>query len=333
MQLPASISVTEFGIPSQQVVPGFRGDEFGELARLIPVKRAHVFERKALTMMRLWWVKGGAEPLYIVGPTGCGKTTTVEQFCARVRAPMLEIVGREDLQKADLVGSYVLTGGGTMKFVYGPAALVWKHGGVLLVNEMTAAPPGFWVANKDLLGGRPLLIEATGEVIERHPWARVVFTDNTRGLVADDTGSYQGRFRQDAAVMDETWKLHVDYMPEQEEIELLKQGMPFGDDEAANEFKHRLATALRRFAEGVRNAYLGQSAEFGALEATMSTRTLLRMRDIMLALRGAEKQGLSPVHEALDIALGNALNPTSRLAVHKLADMVFGADTAASHQS
>lgn len=327
MQFTSSVPVRAFGIESDQVVPGFTGNEFGEFARLIPAARGHKFDRKNFTFLRMWWLLGDGEPLYISGPTGCGKTTLIEQFGARVKIPVFDIVAREEMQKQDLVGSFVIRESGGMKFVYGPASLVWKHGGILLINEKTAAPPGFWVANKELLAGRPLFIEQTGEVIERHPNARVVFTDNTRGLVGDDTGGYGGRFRQDLSVMDEYWKLRMDYMPAAEEIELLKEGLPeFGDDPAvSDQIKVQFARALRQFAENVRDAYLGKSSDGNALEATMSTRTLLRFRTILLGLRGGERQGFKPVEDALDVALTNMVSEPSRIAIQKIAEMVFGA--------
>jgi cobaltochelatase CobS len=333
MNFTSQVPVSEFGIKSDKTFPAFMGDEFGELSALIPKKKDHVFDRRTLTFLRMWWVMGGDEPLYISGPTGCGKTTLIEQMAARVRVPLVDLVAREDLQKADLVGSFVLQEAGngasrgpSMKFVDGPVTRVWRHGGILLVNEMTAAPPGFWVAHKDILAGRPLYIEATGEVIQRNQNARLVFTDNTRGLVGDDTGSYQGRFRQDAAVMDEGWKMRLDYMPAESEIALLKRGMPeFCDDPAESErLKTAFATALRRFAENVRSAYLGNSADGSALETTMSTRTLLRFRDVLIALRGTEQAGFKPIEDALDIALTNVVSDTSRMAIQKLAEMVLG---------
>lgn len=330
MQFTSAVPVRSFGIESDQSIPGFSGDEFGQYERLIPTVKPHKFDRKVFTLFRAWWLLGENEPMYISGPTGCGKTTFAEQFAARVRVPLFDLVAREEMQRQDLIGSYVFQESGGMKFVYGPAALCWKSGGILLVNEKTAASPGFWVANKDILAGRPIFIEQTGEVIERSRNARLVVTDNLRGLIGDDTGSYQGRNRQDVSVMDEFWKIRMDYMPATEEVELLKEGLPeFGDDAAvSDQIKTQLARTLRQFAENVRDAYLGNCADGSALEATMSTRTLLRFRDLLIALRGGERQGFNPILDALDVALTNMVSDASRLAIHRLAEMVFGSGSA-----
>ncbi|MCK7500623.1 MAG: AAA family ATPase [Comamonadaceae bacterium] len=176
---------------------------FGEPHPLVPdVAQDYVFEKAPFQILRAWWMSGTREPLFIHGPWGCGKTSGVEQFFARLNVPVVPIMGRDPMEKADLIGMYVFGEARTMQWVDGPAALAYRHGYVPLVNEFSERNPGFWVANNEILEGKPVFIEQRQELLKPHPDTRVIVTDNTRGLVGDETGLAQGRYRQDAAVMD-----------------------------------------------------------------------------------------------------------------------------------
>jgi cobaltochelatase CobS len=327
MEHTTEISVRAFGFESDQTLPGMDLAAVTKLAEFIPQKREeHVFSKREFIIFRAWWQNDSGDPLYIMGPTGCGKTSFVRQFAARANYPLIELTGRPNLEKSDLVGSYVLKADGAMHWIDGPAVRAWRHGAILLINEFTACDPSFWVANNEMLEGESIFLEQTGELIRRHPNARIVLTDNTKGLVGDETGLYQGRFRQDPSVMDRMWKMSMDYMPEAEEIKLLKQGMPpFGDDPMTSEkLQDAFAKTLRNIAVQVRQAFMGASKDNDAIEATLSTRTLLRFRDLMITLKDGAKFGFDPVKDALDIALTSMCDETTRQVIHKIAQLELG---------
>jgi cobaltochelatase CobS len=126
--------------------------------------------------------------------------------------------------------------------------------------------------------------------------------------------------------MDRVWKMSMDYMPEAEEIKLLKQGMPpFGDDPMTSEqLQDAFAKTLRNIAVQVRQAFMGASKDNDAIEATLSTRTLLRFRDLMITLKDGAKFGFDPVRDALDIALTSMCDETTRQVIHKIAQLELG---------
>ena len=69
------------GVP--MTVPGF-----AEAHELVPeFDDGYVFEKTPFQMLRAWWMNATKEPLYIHGPWGCGKTSSVEQFFARLERP------------------------------------------------------------------------------------------------------------------------------------------------------------------------------------------------------------------------------------------------------
>src|SRR5207249_11000806 len=81
------------GVPMK--VPGF--DEAHEL---VPdIDNGYVFEKAPFQILRAWWMSATREPIYIHGPWGCGKTSSVEQFFARLNVPVVPIMGRDPMEK------------------------------------------------------------------------------------------------------------------------------------------------------------------------------------------------------------------------------------------
>ena len=303
---------------------------FGEPHPLVPdVAQDYVFEKAPFQILRAWWMSGTKEPLFIHGPWGCGKTSGVEQFFARLNVPVVPIMGRDPMEKADLIGMYVFGEARTMQWVDGPAALAYRHGYVLLVNEFSKCNPGFWVANNEILEGKPVFIEQRQELLKPHPDTRVIVTDNTRGLVGDETGLAQGRYRQDAAVMDRFWSLQMDYMSEEPETRLVQARFA----ELGEDMAQRFAKTLRRIAEDVRACFMGVSKDNEAIEATISTRTLLRIAELVLMFLDGAKQGVDPFRLAFEIGLTNKVDETSKQVIHKVVDLHIGQNFAAAPPS
>jgi cobaltochelatase CobS len=310
-----------FGFNVNATTPGYE-----QRSDMVPdLDPDYVFEKESLTTLRMWWMKGQKEPLYIFGPQGSGKTSLVEQFLARLNVPVIPIMGRDPMEKADLVGMPWLGVDGAMHFRYGPATRAYGHGEdnegcVLLVNEFTKCDPGFWVANNELLERKPIYVEQTGELIKPKAGFRLVVTDNIRGLVGDDTGMFQRRFRQDASVMDRFWAMEMKYIARDDEIALLMKGLTgIGADVAK-----RFAETLRDVAEDVRKAWMGNNSGSDAIETTLSTRTLLRIRDLFTLHAAGVKQGIDPVQKAFEIALTTKCDPVSRAVIDNIVKLRFG---------
>ncbi len=136
-----------------------------------------------------------ANPLYVFGPTGCGKTSCIKQLAARLNYPLFEVTGHGRLEFADLLG-HLAVKDGNMVFEYGPLALAMRYGTILLLNEIDLTSPEVAAGLNSVLDGSPLCIaENGGELITPHPMFRFVATANTNGG-GDDTGLYQGTQRQ-----------------------------------------------------------------------------------------------------------------------------------------
>lgn len=325
------VSLESFGFMQDGSLLGYRLEDIEpELRCLIPrLDPSYVFEKDALSIMSAWFEIGSGEPLFISGPHGSGKTSFVNQYCARVNAPVISITARARLDRTDLIGGYVIDKDKSMRFADGPLTRAWRHGCVFLVNEMSAAPPDLWLSVNELLEGSPLYIPEAGEVIHPHPRTRIVMTDNLRGLTEDYGSRYVGRFSQDPAVLDRFWKMRMDYMGEEAEVSLLEATTPELEVRGMSfeEWRKEFSVRLRRAADRVRQAYCRQTEDGGVAEATISTRVLLRFRDLLLLSYRSPAMKNEPraaLRRAMKIALTDCLEEAGALAVEKLVELEIG---------
>ena len=272
-----------------------------------------------------WWNLGEAEPLLITGPAGSGKTSAVLEFAARLSVPVVSFTARPRMDRRELVGRWVLGPNG-MTWVDGPAALAWKHGWLLLVNEFSAAPAETWVSANDLLEGLPLENDQTGEIFERHPDARIVFTDNTRGASSETEAGYFGREIQDRSVIDRLWHIRFEGLAEDEEVGVLMEEFPAELVAlAGTERALELARYLARAGQETRASSGAKSLGLKSKTIALSHRALRRAGGLMLAYVAGRAPGVSdPIEWALDRAAGNALDRPVRNALITYMKTVMG---------
>jgi len=265
------------------------------------------------------WFISPADPLYVFGPTGSGKTSLIRQVAAKLNYPVFDVTGHGRLEFNDLAG-HLSVDNGSMGFQYGPLALAMKFGGLFLLNELDLLDPATVTGLNGVLDGAPLCIpENGGEVIPPHPMFRFVATANTNGA-ADDTGLYQGTLRQNLAFMDRFWLCEIGYPVVEAEELLLERRAP------------ALPADLRRsmvaYANQVRRLFIGEgdNQQPGeTIEVTFSTRTLIRWADLTLRFQPLARLGVQPITYALDRALGYRASRSTRALLHELGQRMFPA--------
>ncbi len=261
------------------------------------------------------WLLDPQDPLYLYGPTGCGKTSAIKQLAARLNYPVFEVTGHGRLEFADMIG-HLAVREGSMHFEYGPLALAMRYGGLFLLNEIDLTSPEVAAGLNTVLDGSPLCIaENGGELIQPHPMFRFVATANSSGL-GDSTGMYQGVQQQNLAWLDRFVIVEMGYPDKKVEEKLLADRFSTIPVDVR---KHMV-----RFANEVRKLFMGDGdAGSNQLEVTFSTRSLLRWADLTMRFQALASQGIQPIAYALDRAVAFKASRESRAMLHELVQRHF----------
>lgn len=248
-------------------------------------------------------------PMLLWGYHGTGKSTLVEQFCARTNRPCLRVQHTVSTEEAHVLGQYVVKtveGEKVMVFEPGPLAVAMRFGLVYLADEYDFALPSVTSVYQPVLEGKPLLIkEAPPEwrYVKPHPNFRFFATGNTNGS-GDETGLYQGTQIMNAANYSRFgMTIQVGYKePAVETAIVAAQAGILPED----------ARKIVNFATSVREAYAK-----GEISVTVSPRELINAGQIGLAKGGNWRAGLQKAYI-------NRLSTTDRKAVDDFAQRIFG---------
>ncbi|MGI9273500.1 MAG: AAA family ATPase, partial [Endozoicomonas sp.] len=248
----------------------------------VPAQQPYVFDRDRLRKLLAFLDDPMGDALYLVGPTGCGKTSLVCQAAARLHWPcqLVPVHGRLELD--DLLGQKVLDSGST-PFLYGVLSMAVREGHILILDEMDIADPSELAGLYDLLDGAPLVLAQNGgEILPVHPKFRFVATGNSAGS-GDGTGLYQGVLRQSLAWLDRFRVISVEYPDEITELSILEQQVP--------ELPVIVREGMVKLANEIRRLFTDCSDGTGEGEAqlscTLSTRGLVRWAKLSLRFQGA----------------------------------------------
>jgi len=116
----------------------------------------------------------------IYGPTGPGKTTSVEAWAAERNLRMASISGNASMEPSQMTGKFVSDGEGSFMWIDGPVTDVVRNGGVLLLDEVNFINPKIYTNLYSLTDGRRniTLLDHHGETIEAHKDLTIFATMN-----------------------------------------------------------------------------------------------------------------------------------------------------------
>ena len=244
------------------------------------------------------------EKLLLVGPTGIGKSTLIEQIAACLNWGVVRVAASGGLTEADLLGEWTVRGGETV-FNYGFLPRAMREGAICLIDEIDGLEPSVAFSLHQMMedGGRLVLLQNGGEVIEPHPRFRLVCTANTLGH-GDDSGLYTGTRVLNAAFLDRFASvIRMKHLDQQNEVEVLMRRVPeCGED---------LARKLVGVAAAVR-----QAAENDQVFCTFSTRRLIDV--------ARKRFQLGSLVQALKVGLLSRLAPDDRSVVKEILQRHLG---------
>lgn len=284
------------------------------------VDQSYIFNRSTMKKLMIW-ITGMVSPnLYIGGPAGCGKSSVIEQFAARTKRPCFSVACHSNLDEEVLYGGFQLmleNGQQITRWVDGPLVMAAKMGGILLFDEYDYLSDSMKQSlNLVLDQGRPLMIKATGEVVQRHPEFRIAATANTFGQ-GDASGHYKGAKRANVANMDRFLFAGETYLEAKAEAKVL----------AANVGGLNLKTIgqLLELAKQIRAAFLGDAGE--QIGITLSTRGLVRTAHCCVTLAGLKPDGsvnMDALMEGLDMGFLKQASEVDRELITQITQNIFG---------
>ena len=129
-------------------------------------------------------------PSYIYGPTGNGKSTTVEQICAKQNRPIIRINLNSMTDEDQLIGTKTLTDG-NVEVIEGPVVRAMRMGYVLLLDEIDAGNANTLLCIQGILESGRLYFKLKNEMIIAADGFNIIATANTKGKGSED-GRYIG---------------------------------------------------------------------------------------------------------------------------------------------
>ena len=129
-------------------------------------------------------------PAYISGPTGNGKSTMVEQICAKHKRPLIRVNLNMMTDEEQLIGSKTLEDG-NVEIIEGPVLIAMRTGTTLLLDEIDAGAANTLLCLQPILEGKPYYFKLKNEMIIPAKGFNVIATANTKGKGSDD-GRYIG---------------------------------------------------------------------------------------------------------------------------------------------
>jgi MoxR-like ATPase len=129
-------------------------------------------------------------PVYVTGPTGNGKSTMIEQICAKRKIPLIRVNLNATDDEDKLVASKTLIDGNVV-VEDGPIIVAMRKGVPILIDEIDAGSANLLMCLQGILEGKPYYIKAKNEIVHPAQGFNIFATANTKGKGSDD-GRYIG---------------------------------------------------------------------------------------------------------------------------------------------
>lgn len=204
-------------------------------------------------------------PVFITGLSGNGKTTMVEQVCAKLKRECIRVNISIETDEDDLIGSNTLIDGNVV-YREGPVLLAMKRGAIVILDEIDRGSNKL-MCLQAILEGKPYFNKKTGELIYPAQGFNIVATANTKGRGTED-----GKFIA-AQILDEAFLERFPITHEQEyPASTVEKKIVINNMTNLNCLDDDFATKLITWADIIRKTYLE-----GGIDEIVSTRRLVHI--------------------------------------------------------
>ena len=205
-------------------------------------------------------------PAYISGPTGNGKSTMVEQICAKHKRPLIRVNLNMMTDEEQLIGSKTLVDG-NVQIVEGPVLIAMRTGTTLLLDEIDAGSANTLLCLQPILEGKPYYFKLKNEMIVPAAGFNMIATANTKGKGSDD-GRYIGTNILNEAFLERfAVTFEQEYPSAKVEVKIIKNLMS-----TFNCVDEEFAETLVKWADAIRRTFAD-----GGVDETITTRRMIHI--------------------------------------------------------
>jgi MoxR-like ATPase len=178
----------------------------------------------------------------LLGKPGVGKTTLAYAAAKRLGREVYILQATLDTRPEDLLITPVIEGEGKLRYVASPLVTAMLRGGVAILDEGNRMSEKSWASLAPLLDNRRYVESiVAGIKIKAHPNFRLVSTMN------DDASTFELPEYIHSRLQPQIW---IDFPERDEEYLILKENLPFADEQVLNyvsDFLQRAHLADERY--------------------------------------------------------------------------------------
>ncbi|WP_051690572.1 MULTISPECIES: AAA family ATPase [Acidithiobacillus] len=255
------------------------------------------------------WLAMPTRPLWIYGPTGCGKTHLAKWLAHHTQRGLLRFSANGSTDVEDLIGHLTLVDGEVIH-QDGPVTSAMRNGQIVVIDEGDIIAPDVWTTLHSVLEGEPVTLNKGGVVVVKpKPGFQVIVTANSRGA-GENRATYKGTKELNQATLNRFYRIEMDYMPVDIETEIVKHHAP--------QVLKPVANSYVRAADSIRNA-----AKAASIERGISTRDVIAWTQLTVQFKNAGLAAKEAMIAALNAVFGGGLEESERIAVENLAKSVL----------